>query len=121
LHSLARRTGLTVRLGILDQGEVVYLDRVTTTRVSLPTRVGGRPPAYCPAIGKVLLAFEDPASQALALAKTVRRTEFTIVEPRAAAAAAGKRTLAKAKRSTPGLSRTVPAFRPCRQPRHGAW
>jgi DNA-binding IclR family transcriptional regulator len=83
LHSLALRTGLTVHLGILDHGEVVYLDRVTTTRVSLPTRVGGRQPAYCTAIGKVLLAFEDPASQASALAKPVRRTEFTIVEPRA--------------------------------------
>ena len=34
LHSLAQRTGLTVHLGILDHGEVVYLDRVTTTRVS---------------------------------------------------------------------------------------
>src|SRR5580698_7043825 len=64
LHSLALRTGLTVHLGILDQGDVVYLDRVTTTRVSLPTRVGGRQPAFCTAIGKVLLAFEDPASQA---------------------------------------------------------
>jgi DNA-binding IclR family transcriptional regulator len=83
LHSLALRTGMTVHLGILDHGEVVYLDRVATTRVSLPTRVGGRQPAYCTAIGKVLLAFEDSASQASALAKTVRRTEFTIVEPRA--------------------------------------
>ena len=36
LHSLAQRTGLVVHLGILDRGEVVYLDRVTTTRVSLP-------------------------------------------------------------------------------------
>ncbi len=69
LHSLALRTGLVVHLGILDHGEVVYLDRVTTTRVSLPTRVGGREPAYCTALGKVLLAFEDPASQASALAR----------------------------------------------------
>jgi DNA-binding IclR family transcriptional regulator len=86
LHSLALRTGMTVHLGILDHGEVVYLDRVTTTRVVLPTRVGGREPAYCTAIGKALLAFEDRASQASALAKTVRRTEFTIVEPRALSA-----------------------------------
>jgi len=83
LHSLALRTGLVVHLGILDHGEVVYLDRVTTTRVSLPTRVGGREPAYCTALGKVMLAFEDPASQASALAGTRRRTEFTIIEPRA--------------------------------------
>ena len=87
LHSLAMRTGLVVHLGILDRGEVVYLDRVTTTRVSLPTRVGGREPAYCTALGKVMLAFEAPASQASALAGTRRRTEFTIVEPRAIQAA----------------------------------
>ncbi len=83
LHSLALRTGLAVHLGILDQGEVVYLDRVTTTRVVLPTRVGGREPAYCTALGKAMLAFEAPAGQASALAAMPRRTEFTIIEPRA--------------------------------------
>jgi DNA-binding IclR family transcriptional regulator len=83
LHSLALRTGLVVHLGILDHGEVVYLDRVTTTRVSLPTRVGGREPAYCTALGKVMLAFEAPAGQASALTGMRRRTESTIIEPRA--------------------------------------
>ena len=87
LHSLAQRTGLVVHLGILDHGEVVYLDRVTTTRFSLPTRVGGRQPAYCTALGKVMLAFEKPASQASALTSMRRRTEFTITEPRAFQAA----------------------------------
>ena len=84
---LAQRTGLVVHLGLLDHGEVVYLDRVSTTRVSLPTRVGGREPAYCTALGKAMLAFEDPASQASALARSRRRTEFTIIEPRAIQAA----------------------------------
>ena len=83
LHSLAQRTGLAVHLGILDHGEVVYLDRVVTARVSLPTRVGGREPAYCTALGKAMLAFEDPASQAQALTAMSRRTEFTVIEPRA--------------------------------------
>jgi len=83
LHSLALRTGLAVHLAILDGSEVVYLDRVATTRVSLPTRVGGREPAYCTALGKAMLAFEDPAGQAAALANMARRTEFTITEPRA--------------------------------------
>jgi DNA-binding IclR family transcriptional regulator len=83
LHSLAQRTGMVVHLGILDQGEVVYLDRVSTTRVSLPTRVGGRMPAYCTALGKAMLAFQDPASQASALSGMQRRTEFTVIEPRA--------------------------------------
>jgi len=83
LHSLALRTGMVVHLGILDHGEVVYLDRVTTSRVSLPTRVGGREPAYCTALGKVMLAFTDPASQASALTGMRRRTESTVIEPRA--------------------------------------
>jgi DNA-binding IclR family transcriptional regulator len=83
MHSLAQRTGLVVHLGILDHGDVVYLDRVTTTRFSLPTRVGGRQPAYCTALGKVLLAFEKPAGQAPAPGSMRRRTEFTITEPRA--------------------------------------
>ena len=87
LHSLAQRTGLVVHLGILDHDEVVYLDRVTTSRVSLPTRVGGREPAYCTALGKAMLAFEAPARQASALTSSRRRTEFTIVEPRAIQAA----------------------------------
>jgi len=83
LHSLSLRTGLAVHLAILDQGEVVYLDRITTTRMVLPTRVGGREPAYCTALGKAMLAFEEPGAQACALAKMERRTEFTIIEPRA--------------------------------------
>ena len=84
LHSLALRTGLTVHLGILDHGEVVYLDRVTTTRV-VAAHPGRRPGARLlhrhrqgparvrgprqPGVG----AGEDGP----------RRTEFTIVEPRA--------------------------------------
>jgi DNA-binding IclR family transcriptional regulator len=87
LYSLALRTGLAVHLGILDGGEVIYLDRVATTRVSSPTRIGGREPAYCTAIGKVMLAFEPPENQESALAGMRRRTEFTVIEPRALQAA----------------------------------
>jgi DNA-binding IclR family transcriptional regulator len=87
LHSLAQRTGLVVHLAILDGCEVVYLDRVMTARVPLPTRIGGREPAYCTALGKAMLAFEDAGTQAAALERMPRRTEFTIIEPRAMRAA----------------------------------
>jgi DNA-binding IclR family transcriptional regulator len=87
IHSLACRTGLAVHLGILDHGEVVYLDRIAMTRFSLPTRVGGREPAHCTALGKAMLAFEDQRSPAPALASLPRRTEFTIIDPRAMEAA----------------------------------
>lgn len=87
MHSLALKTGLTVHLAILDRSEVVYLDRVATTRLGLPTRVGGREPAYCTALGKAMLAFEDPAGQSSALECTPRRTASTITDPRAMQAA----------------------------------
>jgi DNA-binding IclR family transcriptional regulator len=83
IHSLALRTGLAVHLGILDRGHVVYLDRIAMKQFSLPTRVGGRQPAHCTALGKAMLAFEDQRSQVSALAGMPRRTEFTIIEPRA--------------------------------------
>jgi DNA-binding IclR family transcriptional regulator len=83
LHSLSQRTGLAVHLGILDHGEVAYLDRVAATRVAVPSRVGGREPAYCTALGKAMLAFEPPANQAAALREMPRRTEHTIIDQRA--------------------------------------
>ncbi len=83
MHALALKTGLAVQLAILDQNEVVYLERVVPARFGLPTRVGGRQPAYCTALGKAMLAFEDEASQSAVLTNMPRRTEFTITDPAA--------------------------------------
>jgi DNA-binding IclR family transcriptional regulator len=83
IYSLALKTGgLATHLAILDRGEVVYLDRIAMTRFNLPSRVGGRAPAYCTALGKAMLAFADQAGQDSALADMPRRTEFTITDPR---------------------------------------
>jgi DNA-binding IclR family transcriptional regulator len=87
IHALALRTGLAVHLGILDHGEVVCLDRIAMTRFSLPTRVGGREPVHCTALGKVMLAFEDRQGPGPAPGSLPRRTDFTITEPRALEAA----------------------------------
>jgi DNA-binding IclR family transcriptional regulator len=83
VYDLACKTGFAVQLAILDRDEVVYLERIVLTRFGLPTRIGGRQPAYCTALGKAMLAFEDERSQASALANMPRRTEFTITDPRA--------------------------------------
>ena len=84
IYSLALKTGgLATHLAILDRGEVVYLDRIAMTRFNLPSRVGGRAPAYCTALGKAMLAFADQAGQDSALKQLPRRTEFTITDPRA--------------------------------------
>ncbi len=63
LHALAGKTGLAVQLGVLAGDEVVYLDRVIVGSFRLPTRQGGRMPAYCTGLGKAMLAYDDSIAQ----------------------------------------------------------
>ncbi len=57
LHELHRATGLVVHLAVLDTADVVYLEKVGDRMTSaIPTRVGGRHPAHCTAVGKAILA-----------------------------------------------------------------
>jgi DNA-binding IclR family transcriptional regulator len=81
LQALASRTGLAAQLAILDQAEVVYLGRVVVGPIRLPTRRGGRKPAYCTALGKAMAAYDDDAVHALVSAPMPRKTERTITEP----------------------------------------
>jgi DNA-binding IclR family transcriptional regulator len=61
LHELHRVTGLVVHLAVLDGADVVYLEKIAGgLGAAIPTRVGGRQPAHCTAVGKVLLAFAGP-------------------------------------------------------------
>ncbi len=81
LHALSATTGLAAQLAILDGADVVYLERVAPGDFRLPTRQGGRQPAYCTALGKTMLAF-DPVATAEALAEDLpRRTSRTITSP----------------------------------------
>ncbi|MEV5647353.1 IclR family transcriptional regulator [Nocardia sp. NPDC052254] len=58
LHELHLRTGMVVHLSVLDGGETVYLDKVGGRfAASVPSRVGGRKPAYATAGGKAVLAW----------------------------------------------------------------
>ena len=61
LHDLHLRTEMVVHLSVLDGGEIVYLDKIGgRLAASLPSRVGGRGPAYSSAGGKAMLAWKDP-------------------------------------------------------------
>ena len=53
----------TVHLAVLDGPDVVYLQKLPGLHAIgfLESRVGGRLPAYCTGLGKVLLAYADPA------------------------------------------------------------
>ncbi|MFJ9563915.1 IclR family transcriptional regulator [Streptomyces fuscichromogenes] len=58
LQELCTATGLVVHLAVLNQQDVVYLERVGGAFAStLPSRIGGRLPAHCTAVGKAILAY----------------------------------------------------------------
>jgi len=62
LEDLARQTGETVHLAVLDGAQVVMLDRVEgLAALSTPSLPGRLFPAYCTSLGKALLAGFDDA------------------------------------------------------------
>lgn len=62
MQELSAATGHVVHLALLDEQDVVYLEKVGGTFGStLPSRVGGRLPAHCTGVGKVLLAYSPKA------------------------------------------------------------
>ncbi len=84
LQRLRDDTGETVHLAVLENMDVVYLDKQQSFRAVgiMSSRVGVRLPAYCTGLGKVLLAFTDRARVAdyLASSRLPRLTETTITE-----------------------------------------
>ncbi|MEU8514742.1 IclR family transcriptional regulator [Kitasatospora sp. NPDC048722] len=56
LAALNARSGLTVQLAVLEDGEVLYVDEVAGLGARRPSRIGRRAPAAGTAIGRVLLA-----------------------------------------------------------------
>jgi DNA-binding IclR family transcriptional regulator len=52
----------TVHLAVLDKMQVVYIEKLAGLHPIglLGSRIGGRSPAYCTGVGKVLLAYQDP-------------------------------------------------------------
>ena len=69
LDGLARASGETIHLAVLDGAEIIYIDKFDSPMpVAAYSRIGGRAPAYCVATGKALLAalqLELAALQAL--------------------------------------------------------
>jgi len=67
LERLVLETSETVHLGILDDTDVLYLDKVEPARsVRMASSVGRRNPVYCTAMGKAILAYL-PESQVEAI------------------------------------------------------
>ncbi|MGY2023145.1 IclR family transcriptional regulator [Nocardia gipuzkoensis] len=83
LHELCQRTGMVGHLAVLDGREVVYLDKAGGRLAAmLPTRLGGRMPAHCTALGKAMLATLEPGiAEAAFHSRLPRLTAHTITEP----------------------------------------
>jgi IclR family transcriptional regulator, pca regulon regulatory protein len=77
LRELSDETGYTVNMAILDDLDIVYVERCRNSRagqreIDLDLHVGARLPAYCTSLGKVLLAYLPADEQRDAL----QRIEF---------------------------------------------
>lgn len=79
LRELGERTRETVHLSMLNDGDVVYVDKIDSPEpVRAYSRIGGRAPAYCVATGKALLAYA-PDELVHAVARTLfPHTERTV-------------------------------------------
>lgn len=85
LEDLARQTGDSAALAVLDGAEIVYVARASVrTLLRLEAHVGSRLPAYCTSMGRVLLAGLPPArlDAYLAAVELVPLTERTVTDPR---------------------------------------
>jgi DNA-binding IclR family transcriptional regulator len=87
LRGLAERTNETVHMVILDQNEIVYIDKVETDQnqsgLRMASKIGLRNPAHSCAVGKILLAdLSGEALENLIKGKGLfKRTENTITDP----------------------------------------
>lgn len=83
LEDLSRATNQTVHLAVLDDGDVMYVERLVGARSSeVPSSVAARLPLHCTATGKCILAFGEPGLRARLLAEPLAAlTPSSIVEP----------------------------------------
>lgn len=108
LTGLYEHTRQTVHLAVLDGTDVVYLNKLYGhLAVKSPSRIGGRVPAYCTAVGKMLLT-QDPAAVEESIKSGLRSwTPQTITDPdafRAEISEVKRRGLAYDREEvTPGL------------------
>ncbi|MFC7343418.1 IclR family transcriptional regulator [Saccharopolyspora griseoalba] len=84
LRRLGERSGHTVHLAMLDEDQVVYIDKVDSVHpVRMYSRIGRRAPVHCTAVGKVLVA-DLPATGRQRLAQRIgypKLTDRTIDSP----------------------------------------
>jgi len=84
LKGLVEEVNETGHLAVLDQGEIVYVDKVESLNpIRMYSRRGGRAPAYCTGTGKAILAYkpEEEIDIMLEHKSLIKHTDFTITDP----------------------------------------
>ncbi|OYO05862.1 IclR family transcriptional regulator [Enemella evansiae] len=82
LAHLYERTRQTVHLAMLDGTDVVYLNKLHGLhQVPSPSRIGGRIPAYCTAVGKVLLSHDPELIEQVLGGELPQWTPNTVTDP----------------------------------------
>lgn len=84
LKELSLKTNETVHLGLLDGFEVVYIDKVDGNgAIRMASRIGGRMPIHCTALGKAIFAShpEDQWRDYVLEGRLIPRTSQTLTEP----------------------------------------
>jgi DNA-binding IclR family transcriptional regulator len=77
MDQLNEKSGETVHLGMLEDGQVVFVDKVEAGHaVRMHSRIGGIAPLHCTAIAKAILALL-PSEEVNRLLKTHKFTRFT--------------------------------------------
>jgi DNA-binding IclR family transcriptional regulator len=83
MEDLYEATHETIHLGVLDNGEVLYVEKIAGRRTcSVSTTLGARKPLYCTGLGKAILAYSSSELlQAVIKNGLVRQTRYTITDP----------------------------------------
>jgi len=84
MHSLVEQCGETVNLGVIDDGEVVFISQVESQEVMrMIVKLGSRSPIHASGVGKAMLASmsKQRVAQILERRGLVRYTERTIDNP----------------------------------------
>jgi DNA-binding IclR family transcriptional regulator len=78
LHHLQVRTDAVVHLGVLDDGEIVHIDKLGgRSAAQVPTQVGSRAPAHLLALGLAVLAARPPDEVDIAMSGELFRIRQT--------------------------------------------
>ncbi|MBP7176426.1 MAG: IclR family transcriptional regulator [Thermoclostridium sp.] len=84
MRHLAEMTGQITHLAILDETDVVYIEKVDVVQsLRLYSHIGRRIPVYCSALGKVLLSGQDVSRQKQTIQSIIFTpfTENTVQDP----------------------------------------